>query len=74
MSEAGMSEGPPGYLLLAHAATAVALAAALLTRAALAVARRRAYLAHPDDRSSHDAPTPYGGGWGVMLEIGRAHV
>ncbi|MEQ8967708.1 MAG: glycosyltransferase family 4 protein [Azospirillaceae bacterium] len=64
-----MSEGPPGYLLLAHAATAVALAAALLTRAALAIARRRAYLAHPDDRSSHDAPTPYGGGWGVMLAL-----
>jgi len=64
-----MSEAAPGYLILAHGVTAVALATALLTRAALAVARRRSYVAAPDARSSHDVPTPYGGGWGVLLAL-----
>jgi len=30
------------------------------------VLRRRAVLDHPNERSSHDAPTPRGGGWGVV--------
>jgi UDP-N-acetylmuramyl pentapeptide phosphotransferase/UDP-N-acetylglucosamine-1-phosphate transferase len=48
---------------------AAALTSVALTRAALAVLRRRAILDLPNARSSHTVPTPRGGGWGVMLAL-----
>ena len=48
---------------------AAALTSVVLTRAALAVLRRRAILDLPNVRSSHTVPTPRGGGWGVMLAL-----
>lgn len=47
----------------------VFLASWLGTAAVLFYARRRALLAHPNDRSSHTKPTPYGGGIAVILVL-----
>lgn len=41
----------------------------LATRALLALLRRAAVLDHPNDRSSHDVPTPRGGGIAVIASI-----
>jgi UDP-N-acetylmuramyl pentapeptide phosphotransferase/UDP-N-acetylglucosamine-1-phosphate transferase len=37
-----------------------------LTGAARKILARRAILDHPNERSSHEIPTPRGGGWGVV--------
>ena len=48
------------------ALVAAAVASLLFTRLALAYLRARAVLDHPNDRSSHTAPVPRGGGLGVV--------
>lgn len=44
---------------------ALVCASVLLTGIVLAYLRRRAILDHPNDRSSHETPTPRGGGLAV---------
>lgn len=57
-------------LLLSLATLVVATAvAAALTGWVGAWLRRKAILDHPNERSSHSAPTPRGGGWGIMLTL-----
>jgi UDP-N-acetylmuramyl pentapeptide phosphotransferase/UDP-N-acetylglucosamine-1-phosphate transferase len=62
--------GAPGYnppmIWLFPAAIAVALASAAATGLLLAPLRRRAILDHPNHRSSHQTPTPRGGGLAVV--------
>lgn len=53
-------------LPLILAGPAVFGATALATRLVAGALRRRAILDHPNARSSHDSPTPRGGGWGVV--------
>jgi UDP-N-acetylmuramyl pentapeptide phosphotransferase/UDP-N-acetylglucosamine-1-phosphate transferase len=48
---------------------ACAVAAALIVRVVRDVARRRALLDVPTDRSSHDAPKPRLGGLGIVLPV-----
>ena len=58
--------------MVAHAAlTALgaALVAALLTRVLIEIARRRAILAVPNERSSHTVPTPTLGGAAIALPV-----
>jgi len=55
------------FLLLAL--IVVAVLAWVVTGTARRIALRRAYLAEVDHRSSHERPTPYGGGWGVMAGV-----
>ena len=57
-------------LLLSLATLVVAtIVAAALTGWVGAWLRRKAILDHPNERSSHSAPTPRGGGWGIMLTL-----
>jgi len=56
-----------GWLVLKF--IAVALAGAAATGVALRQLRRRAILDHPNDRSSHDRPTPRGGGIALLPVI-----
>ncbi len=51
---------------LAVLCAAVFAATLALTGAARAVLRHRAILDHPNERSSHEVPTPRGGGWGLV--------
>jgi UDP-N-acetylmuramyl pentapeptide phosphotransferase/UDP-N-acetylglucosamine-1-phosphate transferase len=53
---------------MALAALCLVVLAAVLagTRLVLAMLRRRAILDHPNERSSHQVPTPRGGGWAVV--------
>ena len=62
-----MTEVTPAWLLAAGAVTV--LLAFLGTRAALALARRRRLLDHPNERSSHTEPTPRGGGLGMVAAV-----
>src|ERR1700675_4366493 len=52
----------PGPVLLAAISAAAGLIACLGTRALIPLLRRAAVLDHPNERSSHAAPTPRGGG------------
>ncbi|MDF1794271.1 MAG: glycosyltransferase family 4 protein [Thalassobaculaceae bacterium] len=56
----------PAFLITAVLAFAVSCIA---TRALLALLRRGAVLDHPNARSSHDIPTPRGGGIAVIASI-----
>lgn len=40
-----------------------------LTRALIPVLTRKALIDHPNERSSHVAPTPRGGGWAIVLPV-----
>lgn len=55
----------PGLLFLALFGLA-GLGSAWLTGRVTEFLRRRAILDHPNDRSSHQIPTPRGGGWGIL--------
>lgn len=44
-----------------------AIAGRLATGAVLTRLQRQDILDHPNERSSHEAPTPRGGGWGILL-------
>jgi UDP-N-acetylmuramyl pentapeptide phosphotransferase/UDP-N-acetylglucosamine-1-phosphate transferase len=59
-----------GWLLLQS--LVVGLASAAATGVALRLLRRRAILDHPNERSSHDRPTPRGGGIAVVLVVAVA--
>jgi Fuc2NAc and GlcNAc transferase len=54
--------------ILLTAAVAFALSC-LATRALLGLLRRAAVLDHPNDRSSHEVPTPRGGGIAVIVTV-----
>ncbi|MEO0393238.1 MAG: glycosyltransferase family 4 protein [Pseudomonadota bacterium] len=41
----------------------------LVTSQVLKQLRRQAILDHPNERSSHEQPTPRGGGWGILLVL-----
>ncbi len=58
--------------LLAALAAASGVAACLGTRALIPVLRRAAVLDRPNERSSHEAPTPRGGGIALVGTIGLA--
>src|SRR5258708_1040367 len=59
----------PGPVLLAALIAAAGLIACLGTRALIPVLRRAAVLDHPNERSSHEAPTPRGGGIALLVAI-----
>src|SRR5437879_13436643 len=59
----------PGPLLLAAVIVAAGLIACLGTRALIPLLRRAAVLDHPNERSSHEAPTPRGGGIAPIAAI-----
>lgn len=59
-------------LVLAALCLAVFAAVLAATGAVLAVLRRRAILDHPNERSSHQVPTPRGGGWAVVPVLAAA--
>src|SRR5437588_1689997 len=59
----------PGPLLLAAVIVAAGLIACLGTRALIPLLRRAAVLDHPNERSSHEAPTPRGGGIALVAAI-----
>lgn len=59
----------PAFLITAVLAFVVSC---LATRAMLAMLRRAAVLDHPNARSSHDIPTPRGGGIAVIASIAAA--
>src|SRR5439155_431336 len=59
----------PGPLLLAAVIVAAGLIACLGTRALIPLLRRAAVLDHPNERSSHEAPTPRGGGIAPVAAI-----
>ncbi len=61
-----MSPATQQILLLCSSAFALSL---VLTRIAIAVARRLDLLAHPVARSSHSIPTPQVGGIGICLSL-----
>ena len=48
---------------------AVAVLSFGLTRALIPVLTRKALIDHPNERSSHVAPTPRGGGWAIVLPV-----
>src|SRR2546429_1242156 len=59
----------PGPLLLAAVIVAAGLIACLGTRALIPLLRRAAVLDHPNERSSHEAPTPRRGGIPPVVAI-----
>jgi UDP-N-acetylmuramyl pentapeptide phosphotransferase/UDP-N-acetylglucosamine-1-phosphate transferase len=59
----------PGPVLLAAIIAAAGLIACLGTRALIPLLRRAAVLDHPNERSSHAAPTPRGGGIAPVAAI-----
>src|SRR5438105_15162321 len=59
----------PGLVLLAAVVAAAGLTACLGTRALIPLLRRAAVLDHPNERSSHAAPTPRGGGIALLVAI-----
>jgi UDP-N-acetylmuramyl pentapeptide phosphotransferase/UDP-N-acetylglucosamine-1-phosphate transferase len=63
MAALASGEGLAGALVLA---VLTAAAAWVVTRWVLAYLKRRAVLDHPNERSSHSAPTPRGGGIGIL--------
>jgi UDP-N-acetylmuramyl pentapeptide phosphotransferase/UDP-N-acetylglucosamine-1-phosphate transferase len=63
MTALASGEGLAGALVLS---ILTAAAAWIVTRWVLAVLKRRAVLDHPNERSSHSAPTPRGGGIGIL--------
>src|SRR5438128_3059921 len=56
-------------MLLAAIIVAAGLIACLGTRALIPLLRRAAVLDHPNERSSHEAPTPRGGGIAPIAAI-----
>lgn len=58
--------GLPLPLLLLGAGLVACAVSLGLTGRVTAFLRRRAILDHPNERSSHQIPTPRGGGWGVL--------
>src|ERR1700682_5782300 len=59
----------PDAALLAAISAGPALLACLGTRALIPLLRRAAVLDHPNERSSHAAPTPRGGGIAPVAAI-----
>src|SRR6266581_3015263 len=59
----------PSPVLLAAIIAAAGLIACLGTRALIPLLRRAAVLDHPNERSSHAAPTPRGGGIALVAAI-----
>jgi len=59
----------PGPVLLAAVVAAAGLIACLGTRALIPLLRQAAVLDHPNERSSHEAPTPRGGGIALFVAI-----
>ncbi len=59
----------PGPVLLAAIVAAAGLIACLGTRALIPLLRRSSVLDHPNERSSHAAPTPRGGGIALVAAI-----
>ncbi|MGH7437997.1 MAG: hypothetical protein ACRENE_20135, partial [Polyangiaceae bacterium] len=60
-----MSPGQLWLILLVCTASTTCAAVGF----ALFIARRRAILAIPDNRSSHSVPTPAGGGGGILFAM-----
>src|SRR5436309_13029392 len=58
-----------GPALLAAISAAAGLIACFGTRALIPLLRRAAVLDHPNERSSHAAPTPRGGGIALVAAI-----
>src|SRR6266567_2984178 len=58
-----------GSVLLAAIIAAAGLIACFGTRALIPLLRRAAVLDHPNERSSHAAPTPRGGGIALVAAI-----
>ncbi len=59
----------PSPVLLAAIAVAAGLVACLGTRALIPLLRRASVLDHPNERSSHEMPTPRGGGIALVAAI-----
>src|SRR3977135_2468617 len=59
----------PSPVLLAAIIAAAGLIACLGTRALIPLLRHAAVLDHPNERSSHEAPTPRGGGIALVAAI-----
>src|SRR6266567_1194938 len=59
----------PGLALLTGVVAATGLIACIGTRLLIPLLRRAAVLDHPNERSSHDAPTPRGGGIAPIAAI-----
>src|SRR5260370_5922939 len=59
----------PGPVLLAAIVAAAGLIGCLGTRALIPLLRGRSVLDHPNERSSHAAPTPRGGGIALVAAI-----
>ncbi len=59
----------PGPVLLAAVVAAAGVIACLGTRVLIPLLRQAAVLDHPNERSSHEAPTPRGGGIALLAAI-----